>query len=218
MRARLALILVSSLAALAAPGVARAQSAPPSVAGPSAGPVHQHGGFFGRVQLGVGETFFTIAGAHTSPSSTGLAGSFALGAAVTPHVILFAEIFGASPAQLDGAGSVSLDGGAGLTGLGGGAAYCLTPMNGCISGTLGAASVSFSGALANGRATATSDNGVAFKLGLSQEWWIANQVGIGFAFQLIFTGDMRDSVPVDDIARPAWSATSFALLFSVTGG
>jgi hypothetical protein len=201
---------------------------PPPLPPPASGG-HAHDGFYARAQLGAAATTFKLDDVPGSFSSGGGALSIALGGALTPHVILFGEIFGASADRFDAPGApavtmatpqpgaaVDTKAGASVMGLGVGAAYCFMPANVCLAGTLASVSVGFKGVLATGRTKSNSDPAGALKLAVSKEWWIANDFGLGLAFQYLTTGAMHDSAAYANVEKPVWRATGFALVGSVT--
>jgi hypothetical protein len=156
-------------------------------------------------------------------SSGGGAINIQLGGALTPHVILFGELFGSSANDFQAPGapaatSTNAKAGATANGIGFGAAYCFMPVNVCMSGTLAATSVSFSGVLAAGRGESNTNGAGALKLAVSKEWWVGNDVALGLGLQYLTTGAMHDhdTETYANIAAPVWHATGFALVGSFT--
>ena len=220
----------------AAPAVAPAQAAPPPPAAPPPGPpplyrapaaapasgAHTHDGFFLRAQIGAASTTFTVQSTPGQLSSGGGALNLQIGGAINPRVILFGELFSSSAGSFtaEGAPHVAAGGdfnsGASLQGLGFGSAYCFMPVNVCLTGGLGVGSVSFTGALASGRAKKSTAGGGVLKLAVSKEWWVGNDFGLGAAVQYLTTGTMRDTEMYGPVTNPAWHAQAFGLLFSAT--
>jgi hypothetical protein len=190
--------------------------------------VHTHDGFFARAQLGIASTTFRIDQVPGSLSSAGTALNIQLGGALTPNVILFGELFGSGANQFGAPGApgatvTNVKAGAGVGGLGIGAAYCFMPVNVCLSGTLAAASVSFSGVLATNRfdmmgqaAPSTTRAAGALKVAATKEWWVGNDVGLGVALQYLATGAMHDDVAYANVQNAVWHAQGFALVGSFT--
>ena len=187
---------------------------------PAAPGVHTHDGFFLRAQLGAASTTFTVQSTPGSISSGGAAFNLQIGGALTPHVLLFGEIFGtgANKFTAEGAPMATVDNaqaGAGVAGIGIGSAYCFMPVNVCLTGTLGSASIAFTGVLANGSHKSTDSGGV-LKLAASKEWWVSDDFALGVAAQYLTTGAMRDTEMYGSVANPTWHASAFGLLFSAT--
>jgi hypothetical protein len=155
-------------------------------------------------------------------SSSGGALNIQLGGALTPHVILFGELFGSSANNFQAPGAPAAantndpKASASVGGLGVGAAYCFMPINVCMSGTLATTSVSFSGVLATGRSTPTTQGAGALKLAVSKEWWVANDIGLGLGLQFLTTGAMHDTEPYAQVPNAVWHAQGFALVGSFT--
>jgi hypothetical protein len=183
--------------------------------------VHTHDGFFARVQLGAASTTFRIDGVPGTLSHGNAALNIQLGGALTPHVILFGEIFGNTAGSFDAPGApaataTSDKSGATLGGIGIGAAYCFMPVNVCFSGTLGETSVTPTGVLAMNRARKQSGSAGALKLGVTKEWWVSGDWALGASVQYLQTGAMHDSEMYENVPNAVWHASSLALLFSVT--
>jgi|SRR5450432_3878201 len=193
-------------------------AAPASAQTPAPASIHAHDGFFARLQLGIGSTTLDIEGTSTSVQSSGGALSLALGGAVTPNIILFGELFGSGvdhvvlTGPVAGGGLAVVDTSAMVGALGMGGAYCFMPVNACLSLTLGAASVSFSGNFPDGSKKKSTDNALVVKAGISKEWWISNQFALGLGAHLFATGAMQGGT--DDVG--AWRAKALALLASAT--
>jgi hypothetical protein len=192
------------------------RAAPPPTAG-----VHTHDGFFARVQLGAASTTFRIDGVPGTLSHGNAALNIQLGGALTPHVLLFGEIFGNTAGSFHAPGApaataTSDQSGATLAGIGIGAAYCFMPVNVCLAATLGETSVTPTGVLAMDRARKQSDSGGALKLGVTKEWWIGDDWGLGASVQYLQTAAMHDSEPYANLPNTVWHASSFALLASIT--
>jgi hypothetical protein len=214
-----------------------APPAPPYAAPPPPGPppvyqasqltmvpgVHTHDGFFARVQLGVASTTFRIDGIPGSFSQTNAALNIQIGGALTPHVILFGELFGNTDgSKFDAPGSPAATpgndkSGATFGGIGVGSAYCFMPQNVCLAGTLATTSVTPTGVLAMGRTQRTQTNSAgAIKLGVTKEWWVGGDWGLGVAVQYLASGAMHDTEPYANIDNPVWHAQAFSLLASFT--
>ncbi|HVU50133.1 MAG TPA: hypothetical protein VHL80_05575, partial [Polyangia bacterium] len=185
--------------------------------------VHTHDGFFARVQLGVASTTFRIDGIPGTFSQTNAALNIQLGGALTPHVILFGELFGnTNGSTFDAPGSPAATpgndkSGATFGGIGIGTAYCFMPVNVCLTGTLAQTSVTPTGVLAMGRTQRKqTDSAGAIKVGVTKEWWVSGDWGIGAAVQYLASGAMHDSEPYANIADPVWHAQAFSLLASFT--
>jgi hypothetical protein len=166
----------------------------------------------------VASTTFRVNGIPGSFSSGGAAFDLQVGGTLTPHVVLFGELFGSGASSFTAEGAPAADdkAGASLTGLGIGSAYCFMPVNVCLTGTLGVASVSFTGVLETGRSKKSTDGGGVLKLAVSKEWWISNDFALGLAGQYLATGQMKDSEPYANIDNAVWKAQAFGLLFSAT--
>jgi hypothetical protein len=193
---------------------------PPAVAPPTSA-VHTHDGFFARVQLGVASTTFRIDGVPGTFSQGNAQLNLQLGGALSPHVILFGELFGNTDGRFSAPGAPAAtpgndQSGATVGGIGVGAAYCFMPVNVCLTGTVGQTSVTPTGVLAMRRVRKQTEPGGAIKLGVTKEWWIGNDFGLGVALQFLGTGAMRDTDPYANIPDPVWHASSVGLLASIT--
>jgi hypothetical protein len=216
---------VAPPAPVAPPPAAPPPGPPPLYRGPPPAPlasgVHTHDGFFARAQIGIATTTFTVDSVPGSFSSGGGALDVQLGGALTPHVILFGELFTSSANKFDAEGAPNAtpghaQSGASVGGIGVGAAYCFMPVNVCLAATLGQTRVTPTGVLATGRAHQQTDPGGAIKLGVTKEWWIGNDFGLGIAGQFLGAGAMRDTATYANIDDPVWHASSFGLLASIT--
>jgi hypothetical protein len=190
--------------------------------------VHTHDGFLARAQLGVATTTLRIDSVPGSFSSAGAAINVDLGGAITPNVLLYAELLLIGVNRFDAPGApaatagMSTASGAGLSSLGVGAAYCFMPVNVCLGGAVSGASLTFSGVLAQqridqmGQAQKSTTAGGAFKLAVSKEWWLGNDIGLGVALQYLVTGGMRDTIAYGNVDNAVWHAQGFALVGSFT--
>jgi hypothetical protein len=183
--------------------------------------VHTHDGFYARAQLGVATTTFKIDTIPGSFSSAGSALNVQLGGAITPNVILFGELLASAASSFEapdapGATPTNVKAGAGVGGLGIGVAYCFMPVNVCLSGTLASMAATFTGVLDKNRADQATKAAPALKLGVSKEWWVGSDVGLGVGVQYLVTGAMKDTTAYQNVMAPVWHAQSFALVGSFT--
>lgn len=177
--------------------------------------VHEHDGFFLRLQAGAGSGNMTFKqdGNDDEIQFTGMAGAGALqiGGAIGENLILFGEAsgvtltdptakFGATEVEMDDLKVNSSTFGVGLT-------YYFMPSNIYLSGSLLAAMATAEFDNQKGE----SDTGFGFRFSAGKEWWVGNDWGIGVALYGCYS-----SVPEKDNDAITITTTSFGVAFSVT--
>ena len=203
-------------------GSARAQSAPPPGPPPPAGqpyyvqmnPTAQtHDGFYLRFLLGPAgfATGTSYAGNDLSVKGGGGGFSLAMGAALSPGLIIYGEVFddiavGPTLTVNGDSGTADTDVSAGVVGFGPGIAHYF-PSNMYISATLAFAKLTVQ---RNGDQVADSDVGIGVSGAIGKEWWVSDQWGLGLAGQL-FLG----SIP-DGGADARWSTAGAMIALSAT--
>lgn len=195
------LILIAFLLGLGAT-TAHAQGAAPDV----------HDGFYVHLHIGPAYTHFTSDELQLDVSGSGGSFDLALGAAVKPNLILYAELFDdiAVGPRIEVAGfggTANDDTSAGVVAFGVGVAYYLMPVNVYFAGTLAAARVAYEDP--DDRGSSELGPGISLKVG--KEWKVSRKWGIGIGGQLFF-GTMKEK----DSDSIEYRATAAALVFSAT--
>lgn len=183
---------------------------------------HVHDGFYMRLTTGVGvlNAKDRRGGQDRTISGSGLAMSFALGGALSPHLILYGEMLvsQALDPKVDAAGSSQALGyDLNLSGIGPGVAYYLVPLNMYLSATLAFSKVSQS-STNNGSNSARNvditEVGVGMSFMVGKEWWVSQDWGLGLAGQLHLAS--MKTKPQDAGTDDRMTATALSLLFSAT--
>jgi hypothetical protein len=187
-------------------GVAAAQS------GPQVPGYHTHDGLFLRLVIGLGGAASTASegGDELTISGGGLAGSIAIGAAVSSNLILCAETDGIvtfdPEIEFNGMTGTAEDSSYLVNYLGGGASW-YSPSNLFLHGGVG---ILWLGAKGPGDDdTDWSDPGFGIKGAIGKEWWVGENVAVGFAAILII-GSVPDEGDID------WTTALVNLAFSAT--
>jgi hypothetical protein len=105
--------------------------------------------------------------------------ALAVGAAITPHVILFGELGESQVRQSDGSSPVEFS----LVVAGPGVTYYLEPSNFFFSGALGVSG------FGSTRAWDHSGSGLTGRLSFGKEWWVSSNWGLGLAAEVLL-GDL----------------------------
>ena len=182
---------------------------------------HTHDGFFLRLALGLGGSGLRgrrdpDTGGGVTFSGLGLAGSIAVGGALSENLLLHGDLFFVSMVDAEVRGGIydsvardygyDYDGDVSYLAPGAGVTYYLMPVNVYFSGSLGLANAVWE--RSDGERQ-TSRLGLALNLLVGKEWWVDPQWGIGAAAQLLL---MR----ADDYHYDAVQALSVGVLFSAT--
>ena len=175
------------------------------------GGVHEHDGFFLRLNIGYGYSNTTLEpeGVETSVSGDCISGGVAVGAVVAPGLALHASFFGpmvSDPTFKDSEGEGEVSGldlrwtvmGAGLT-------YYFNS-NVYFSGSLGVAEMEIDLKGEGG----TTDSGVGGELMLGREWWVSDNWGLGVAGKFFLS-----RVP-DKGGDPVFVTTAGSVVLSAT--
>ena len=184
-----------------------------------ADPASEHRGFYLRMNLGPGFSSMEADDANLTLKGAGVGASAAVGGALARNFVLFGEVFlhGMADPSVEGLGlDESTVQGAGVLGIGPGAAYYFMPLNLYVSATLAltAGFVDVRDELGDPDTKSRSTKaGLGLSLMVGKEWWLSANWGLGVAAQL-FGARMQD----EDIAdgESAWRAGGFALLISGT--
>jgi hypothetical protein len=197
------------------PGVQPA--GPPREAG-----AETHDGGYLRLQLGVNTTKMKA----SSPSGEwvfdggGASFGIAVGGAVVPNLIVYAEFLVAGAAEptvernQDPVAGIRV-GGSDVYGVGPGIAYYFDPANIFLAATIlyGRARITDT---TNENNLFETESGKVFELLLGKEWWVSDNWGLGVSAQAILA-TLRGRAPIQaDELVPEWKVSSFSLLFSAT--
>ncbi len=176
--------------------------------------VHQHDGFFLRLDAGLGylESKETVAGTEAKVSGGGGEFGLAIGGALTENLILGGHLFAlvaSNPTVSNGGVSSSTsDSSWGLVGLGPQLTYYFMPANVYLSGTLALTRVTAK----QGGADANSEYGGGLQLAVGKEWWVSDNWGLGVAGQLFGSTNKANS----SSNAPTLSTWGAAVAFSAT--
>jgi hypothetical protein len=184
-----------------------------------------HHGLFLRFSLGPAgfDAESTIAGSKVSVSGGGGGFGLALGAAVTPSLIVYGEVFddvatGPTVKMNDMTTSTAgSDVSAGVVGFGPGLAYYF-PSNFFVGGTLAFSQLTVqqrSGVTTQN--VANSDTGFGVSAMVGKEWWVSDSWGLGIVGQL-YVGSIPDHVGNLNGGRTdiSWTTAGAMLGFSAT--
>ena len=178
-----------------------------------AGEPRTHDGFFLRLSGGLGSanTSVDIGGTDFELSGRTGDGNIAVGGMIGTNLALHGTFFGWATNDPDfdveGLGSTEANGDLSLSAVGGGVTYYFMPANIYLSGSLGAAWLSFDG---DETLDGESDTGIMGELTLGKEWWLGGSWGMGIAGAFGY-----HSVPDDD-ADENWTGTSWGIRLSAT--
>jgi hypothetical protein len=146
--------------------------------------------------------------------------AIAVGGAVVPNLILYAEflIAGSAESTVERNQDPVTDmrvGGADVYGVGPGIAYYFDPVNIFLAATIlyGRAVVDDTTSKRN---LFESKWGSVFELLLGKEWWVSDNWGLGVSVQAILA-NLQGKAPIQaGELVPDWKVSSFSLLFSAT--
>jgi hypothetical protein len=185
-----------------------------------------HDGVYLRLQLGVGYTNMSANKTGTETiAGDGVSFGIALGDALNSNLIIYGTLVDGvafnpttkmSGTLTGGPGmvaSLASGGGlriAGVTGVGGGAAYYLDS-NLFLAGSLLGSRLSVSDVVGT---TMKSDWGVTLEGLFGKEWWVSDNWGLGVAGQL-WLGVMSDST-LADASTPTWRLAALSVLLSAS--
>lgn len=181
--------------------------------------VHQHDGFYLRMQLGPGYTSMTGEAGSTDIEVKGAGAGFsiAVGGAVAENFILFGHLIADTAMEpevkITGVGSGTAKGSASLTGFGLGAAFYVMPANLYLSGSLLGAQISISDE--DGDKVGETKVGFGMDLSIGKEWWVSDNWGVGVAGQFM-AARMKDKEAIPGGTVPEWTAWGFSIAFSAT--
>ena len=227
------LVAVSFLAVFSIPVVAAAQPGqPPPPPPPGSSPSygygaygmtvpgwHEHEGFMLRLGIGGGYLNMSAEEGGTEVSVNGPSGvlNIALGANLSPGLIIYGELFGNAivdpNVEVNGDEFETEDASASIGGVGVGLAYYL-PANLYFSGTLSVSQLRFTQDTLDGTDEYETDLGPAFTAQIGKEWWVSDNWGLGLAGQFLF-GSLKDE-DEDFGGDVTWTTTGLSLLFSAT--
>jgi hypothetical protein len=171
-----------------------------ATAGRPRGRSSDHGGFYGRLQLGLGGARARTEILRTDLTFSGGAGALnlELGGAVARNLILFGKLYGLSVPEpefeygdLEGDAD-DLDGS--FRGFGAGLTYYLMPSNVYLSGALTLSRLASAGPVDD----YDSEVGPMFHLGAGKEWFVADQVSLGLGLELAFGGFPDEDIDAED--------------------
>jgi hypothetical protein len=170
-----------SLAALARTAAAQSYT-------PPQGPAHE--GLY--IHLHLGPAYTSFGDDQLKVHGTGGSFDLAVGGAIRPRVIVFAEVFDdiaqAPSVEIGGqTGTTSDDTNAGVIGVGGGVAY-YTPSNIYVAATLAAAKIT----VQTKDDTSNSDFGPGVSLKVGKEWMVSPKWGLGVGGQM-FLGSVKEN-------------------------
>ena len=234
---RLALAVLATILAWAAPAAAQAPMTPPPEPPPPPqvmpGPpqttpppppqamppppmdptAHRHLGFYLHLDLGLGG----LASSASTPlgdaklSGTGGSFSIAAGGAVSENFILAGHVWGHSVSdprvELGGQSATASGSTVSLTGVGLDLTWYLMPSNVYFTVTPSITKLSVE---YNGQ-TSDTENGLGLQLAVGKEWWVSDHWGIGLN-GLVAISSNKDK----GTDPPTWSSSSFAITFSAT--
>ncbi len=176
------------------------------------GPRDHDDGFFLRLSAGAGpvSTSAESMGLDWEMSGSGGDVNLAIGGIVMPNLALHGTIFGWLMSEPDAdfgpLGSGVLDGDVSLNVVGGGITYYFMPINIYVSGSAGAATLSYDGPSGSGE----TDYGYAADVTVGKEWWVSDGWALGVA-----GGFSYHSIPDEDMDSD-WTGTSVAVRFTAT--
>jgi len=191
----------------------------PTFRPPPAGPgpeLRFHGGFFLRLQIGIGFTTLRGSGGYlgaiTVSGGGGLLG-VAIGGGVTRNLAVFGSLFASRATNPDfttgGVDAGRNGGSAAVGGVGVGLVRYFEPLNVYVSGEL--ASVSMM--IQNTQGTIDqSKYGLGIEGSVGKEWWLSRHWGLGAAAELLCATGMMDKYD----SNLDWSAVVANLLISAT--
>jgi hypothetical protein len=231
---RLLASLAVCLPLLSLPAVAAAQPGqPPPPPPPGSSPgygygaygmtvpgVHEHEGFFLRLQLGGGYLRGRTEYLDENLDVKGGAGAFqlALGGNLSPGLIIFGELFGQAIVEptLEYAGeeTEAEDATASIGGIGIGLAYYL-PANVYFSGTLAVSQLRWTEDTGDVERESETEIGPALLAQIGKEWWVSDNWGIGLAGQFILSSN-KDDEDAEGPMDVTWTTIGAGLLFSAT--
>jgi hypothetical protein len=202
---------------------------PPPYAGQVESPPAEkvHHGLYLRLQVGPGYTNMSggSKGLDAKVSGAGLGLSAAIGGAVAPNLIVFAEGMTAralSPDVTLGGVDYSPAGGsisAGVVGFGAGLAYYLMPVNIYVSAAFLATWLNIIDDSDENNHVTLWETSIGYGLDASigKEWFISDSLGLGVALQLTI-GTMKGKAIDAAVGgeRPTWGTTAFTLGFSAS--
>lgn len=181
-------------------------------------PRDHQGGFFLRMSGGIGvanteieDVFPTTFGLFDRLRFSGTSAdwNFAVGAVVTPNLVLHGTTWGwavSDPGVEVDSPSYRADGTIAMNALGGGVTYYFMPGNIYLSGSVGIGGLNVDSQYGLGH----SGIGIAFDISAGKEWWLGNTWGMGVA-----GGFSMHSIPDEDLEEQ-WHGTSLAVRLSVT--
>lgn len=199
-------VLVAA-AAFSAGGTARAQGSPG---------VHEHDGFFLRMDLGFGGMSTSASDSGLTVEMSGGASQFsvALGGAVVPNLVVAGHLWGATVSspevKLNGTSlGAATDATLTLSGVGVNVTYYFMPINVYLSATpsVGVLSARW----ASGQ-TSDTEGGFAIRLAVGKEWWVSDNWGIGLDLQYAHSSNKMKNVT----NPPTWQTNWVGLAFSAT--
>jgi hypothetical protein len=178
----------------------------------SAGP-REHDDFFLRLSGGWGSASTEIeeGNVRTELSGSTADANIAIGGSVARNLALHGTLFGwgdqdpdvePNDNELESEQDLELA----VTAIGGGLTYYFMPVNIYVSGSVGAAMLSFD----TRRGYEETDRGFLGEITIGKEWWVGNSWGLGLAGAAGY-----HSIPDGDIDE-SWSGMNFALRFSAT--
>lgn len=214
------------------PPLPRARSLPTPEPRPvRAAGAEEHDGFYLRFDLGVGYTGMSASlnGTERAIAGTAIDFDLALGAAVSPHLVIYGAFIGSSvrspqttfsgqplttstaAGMITATADIGGYGAAFVGGLGGGVAYYFDS-NLFLAGSLLASRLVRD--YEDGAPAARSDWGFTFEGLIGKEWWVSDNWGLGICGRLLL-GAMKDQ-PIGSESVPTWKLAAFAALLSAS--
>jgi hypothetical protein len=189
---------------------------------------HKHDGLYLDMATGLGGFSYTTSNVANKGelSGTGISLEFSVGAALTPHLILFGTLYEINSAstptfKVNGNGG-NTSGDVMLLGIGPGVAYYFGEHNFYASGALAFSQLHFDSFLDGlNRSNGDSDWGLALKVTFGKEWWISENWAMGLGAQLVL-GSIKDTQltasgnEATSSSDPSWGVGAFNVLFSAT--
>ncbi len=175
--------------------------------------VHEHDGFYLRLQLGGGYTRASVLGDDLAVKGGGATLNAEFGGAPVRNLIIFGKLYGTSSPNPDiEVGDITIEGrdedvSQNYTGAGAGLTYYIMPANVYLTGALTFTQLRISD---RGDTIAETDLGGGLHLGLGKEWWVSDNWGLGIGAELAL-GRVPEK---DDSAR--WGVVNGSILLTAT--
>ncbi len=175
--------------------------------------VHQHDGFYLRLQLGGGYTHAGVADEDFAVKGGAAAINAEFGGALFENFILYGKLYGTSAPNPDiEVGDITVEGrnddaSQNIGALGAGVAYYIMPANVYLSGALSFAQLSVD---EDGDTVAETDIGGALHLGIGKEWWVSDNWGLGIGAEVAFARIPEQDDVVD------WNVVNAMVFFTAT--